>query len=316
MTPLRLLALIAGVTSACDILPRPGDTQATLLWAGAVTPGYFDLMRIPLLRGRGFRNSDGADSQPVVIVSAATARRFWPGQDPIGKTVRVVWDQRGRTVVGVSGDVRQYALSGRAPQAIAGALYMPYPQSVALDRQIPKAMTLFTRVAVQGSDVAARLRPLVASVSRDVPASDVRSLESLITTSAAEPRSMMWTFAAFAGCALLLAAIGTYGIVSYQVSQRAYEIGVRLAIGASRRQIFGLVVGHSLRLVLAGLAVGLAAAVLLGRALSSFLYGVSATDPATFAVVAAVLLLTALLAAWGPGRRAARTDAVRALRAD
>jgi predicted permease len=295
---------------------RPEDAQATLLWAGAVTPGYFRLMHIPLLQGRSFEETDGEDTQPVVIVGAATARRFWPGQDPIGKTIRVVWDARPRTVVGVAGDVRQYALSGRAPQAIAGALYMPYPQSVALDRRIPRAMTLLARVEGAASEVAPRLRPLIASMSPDLPAGEVRPLDAVVATSVAEPRAMTWTFAAFAGCALLLAAIGTYGMVSYQVSQRTYEIGVRLAIGASRRQIFGLVVGQSLRLVLAGLAVGLGAAVLLGRALSSFLYAVSARDPLTFAAVAGLLLATAVLAAWAPGRRAARTDAVRALRAD
>ena len=236
--------------------------------------------------------------------------------DPIGKTVRVAWDERWRTVVGVAGDVRQYEMSGRAPQTIAGAVYMPYPQSVAMDRRIPRAMTLLAKVPGPTAGVGQHLRGLIASVSPDVPASQPRTLDSLVDTATSEPRSLMWTFAAFAACALLLAALGTYGIVSYQLSQRTYEIGVRLAIGASRGHIFGLVVGQSLRLVLAGLAVGLLGAALLGRYLSSFLYGVSPHDPLTFAGVAALLLLTALLAASGPGRRAARTDAVRALRTD
>jgi predicted permease len=294
----------------------PVDATATLLWAGAVSPEYFRLLRIPLLHGRAFTANDVADSEPVVVVSAATARRFWPGQDPIGKTVRVAWDERWRTVVGVAGDVRQYEMSGRAPQTIAGAVYMPYPQSVAMDRRIPRAMTLLAKVPGPTAGVGQHLRGLIASVSPDVPASQPRTLDSLVDTATSEPRSLMWTFAAFAACALLLAALGTYGIVSYQLSQRTYEIGVRLAIGASRGHIFGLVVGQSLRLVLAGLAVGLLGAALLGRYLSSFLYGVSPHDPLTFAGVAALLLLTALLAASGPGRRAARTDAVRALRTD
>jgi predicted permease len=294
----------------------PTDVTATLLWAGAVTPEYFRLLGIPVLQGRGFEPGDGAASEPVVVVSAATARRFWAGQDPIGKTVRVAWEERGRRVVGVAGDVRQYALSGRTPQDVVGAMYMPYPQSVALDRRIPRAMTLLVKVAEPGPGVTSHLRELIGRVSPDVPAGDVRSLDALRTTSVSEPRSLMWTFASFAACALLLAALGTYGIVSYQLSQRTYEIGVRLAIGASRRHIFGLVIGQSLRLVAAGLAAGLVAAALLGRYLSSFLYGVTPRDPLTFAGVAALLLLTALLAASGPGRRAARTDAVRALRAD
>jgi ABC-type antimicrobial peptide transport system permease subunit len=127
---------------------------------------------------------------------------------------------------------------------------------------------------------------------------------------------MMWLFASFAGCALLLAAIGTYGVVSYSTAQRAYEIGVRVAIGATRRDILGLVIGQSLRLVLSGLAIGIGAALLLGRTLSSFLYGISPGDPVTFAAVVGLLILTALLAGYLPGRRAAASDPVRALRAD
>jgi predicted permease len=294
----------------------PSDPKATLLWAGAVSPSYFGVMRVPILRGRAFEPADGADATPVVIVSAATAHRFWPGEDPIGKTVRVAWDKGSRTVVGVAGDVRQYALSGREPRDVAGAMYMPYPQSVGLDRTVPRAMTLVVRTTLPSGALAPRLQTLVASVNPNVPVGDVRGLDALVERSVAQPRSLMWTFAAFAACALLLAAIGTYGIVSFQVSQRTYEIGVRLAVGASRRQVFGLVVGHSVRLVVAGLALGLAASVALGRLLGSFLYAVTPADPATLAAVSLLLLLTALLAAWAPGRRAARTDLVRALRAD
>jgi ABC-type antimicrobial peptide transport system permease subunit len=160
------------------------------------------------------------------------------------------------------------------------------------------------------------VRDLVASVNPDVPVSAVQSLDAVVSSSVAEPRAMMWLFAAFAGCALLLAAIGTYGVVSYATAQRTYEIGVRVAIGATRGDIFGLVIGQSLRLVLAGLAIGVGAALLLGQTLSSFLYGVSPSDPVTFAVVVALLVLTALLAGYIPGRRAAATDPVRALRTD
>src|SRR4029453_18716314 len=118
---------------------RATDRVPPLLWAGAVTPAYFGVMGIPLVRGRGFEAADGERSAPVVIVSAATARRYWPQEDPIGKRIRVTWDRDWRTVVGVAGDVRQYTLSGRTPPLITGALYMPYPQAVALDRRIPRA---------------------------------------------------------------------------------------------------------------------------------------------------------------------------------
>jgi putative ABC transport system permease protein len=292
------------------------DATAPLVWAGAVTPSYFRVMRIPLRRGRGLTEGDAERTEPVVLVSAATARRYWPGEDPIGKRVRVVWDTDWRTVVGVVGDVRQYALSGRSPADITGAIYMPYPQAVALDRRIPVTMSLFARASADPERLAAAIRERVGRVNPDVPVSEVRTLESVVAASVSEPRSMTWLFATFAAVALLLAAIGTYGVVSYTTAQRTYEIGVRVAVGATRGDIFGLVIGQSLRLVLAGLGAGLAAALVLGRTLSSFLYGVTPTDPLTFAAVAALLVTTALLAGLLPGRRAARIDPVRALRVD
>jgi predicted permease len=292
------------------------DGVAPLVWAGAVSPSYFRVLHIPLAQGRGFDDSDGEQTAPVVIVSAATARRYWPNENPLGKRIRVVWDKDWRTVVGVAPDVRHYDLSGRSPADITGALYMPYPQAVALNRRIPTAMALLVRSSADPSDLGARVRTLVASLNPGVPVSDVFTLEALVSSSVSEPRSMMWLFAGFAGGALLLAAIGTYGVVSYSAAQRTHEIGVRVAIGATRSDIFGLVMGQSLRLVLAGLAVGLVAALLLGRTLSSFLYGVSATDPITFAGVGGLLIVTALLAGYLPSRRAASIDPLRALRVD
>jgi putative ABC transport system permease protein len=185
-----------------------------------------------------------------------------------------------------------------------------------LNRQIPVAMSLFVRSSVDPTRLAPEIRALVASVNPDVPLSEVQTMESVVASSVSEPRSMMWLFASFAACALLLAAIGTYGVVSYTTAQRTYEIGVRVAVGATRGDIFGLVIGQSLRMVLAGLAAGIVAAPVLGRTLSSFLYGVSAADPVTFAAVGALLVLTAVLAGYVPGRRAASTDPVRALRVD
>jgi putative ABC transport system permease protein len=289
---------------------------APLVWAGAVTPGYFRVMRVPIVGGRAFEETDGANAAPVVVVSAATARRYWPGQEAVGKRVRVVWDDQWREVVGVAGDVRHYALSGRTPADITGAVYMPYPQSVALNRRIPTTMALLVRTPASVSEIGAELRARVSRASPDVPVGEVRALEAVAAASMEEPRSMMWLFASFAACAILLAAIGAYGVVSYSTAQRTYEIGVRVAVGATRRDIYGLVLGQSVRLVIAGLAAGIAAAVLVARTLAGFLYGVSATDPATFAAVAAVLVVTALLAGLLPARRAASIDPVRALRLD
>ncbi len=293
------------------------EAVAPLLWAGAVTPAYFRVMRIPLLQGRVLEDADGERTAPVVVVSAATARRHWPDENPIGKRIRVVWDKDWRTVVGVVGDVRHYTLSGRAPAEIVGAMYMPYPQAVALNRQIPRSMALLVRSSAEPSAIAARLRALVASVNPDVPVSEVRTLDAVVSSSVTEPRSMMWLFAAFAGCALLLAAIGTYGVVSYSTAQRTYEIGVRVAIGATRREIFGLVMRPE-----PAPGAGRSGPRSRGRArCSGARFRASSTasrpaTPSTFAVVVGLLLLTALLAGYLPGRRAAATDPVRALRAD
>jgi ABC-type antimicrobial peptide transport system permease subunit len=177
-------------------------------------------------------------------------------------------------------------------------------------------MVLLTRSSGDASELSGELRGLVASVAPEVSVGAPRALETIVAASVSEPRSMMWLFAAFAACALLLAAIGTYGVVSYSTAQRSYEIGVRVAVGASRRDILGIVLGQSLRLVLVGSALGVAVALLAGRALSSFLYGVSPRDPVTLAVVVGLLVVTALLAGYLPGRRAAAMDPVRALRSE
>jgi ABC-type antimicrobial peptide transport system permease subunit len=181
---------------------------------------------------------------------------------------------------------------------------------------VPKVMTLFARSSSDAPEVALRLRGLAASVNPDVPVGEVRPMQTVVRASVAEPRSMTWLFACFAACALLLAAIGTYGVISYATGERAYEIAVRMAIGATRREILGLVIQSSLRLVLVGLGLGVVAALVLGRTLSGFLYGVESTDPLTFAAVVGLLVLTALVAGYIPGRRAAGLDPVRSLRLD
>ncbi len=294
----------------------PQQTAVTLFWSGAVTPDYFQIMRIPLLSGRALADSDAEGAAKVVVVSASTARQFWPGEDPVGKKVRVVWEQEWRTVVGVVGDVRQFDLSGRTPDFVDGAFYMPYPQSTGLDRRLPMAMTLVLRTTERAPRVADEMRRLVASVNPNVPVGEVRTMDAVVDASTAAPRSLMWLFVAFGGAALLLAAIGAYGVVSYSTAQRTYEMGVRIALGATYGGIFGLVLGQSLRLVLTGLAMGLLASLALGRLISGFLYGVTPTDPLTFVAVGLLLIVTGALAGYLPARRAARVDPIVALRHD
>ena len=293
-----------------------GQTKATMFWSGAVTPGYFELLRIPLRAGRLFTKGDAEKSAEVVLVSAATAKQYWPGKDAVGKRIRILWEQDWRTVVGVVGDVRQYDLAGTSPDWISGAFYMPYPQSTGLDRHLPTAMTLMLRSTANTPQLADELRSLMASVNPDVPISDVRTLEAAVTDSASSSRSLMWLFVSFGGVALLLAAIGAYGVVSYSAAQRTYEIGVRIALGATPRRIFGLVLGQSLKLVLSGLALGILASLALTRVMTGFLYDVTPTDPMTFLGVGFLLIAVALLAGYVPARRAAGVDPLVALRSE
>jgi predicted permease len=292
------------------------ETTAPLLWASAVTPKYFQVMHIHLLEGREFSESDGEKSQPVVIVSSATAKRYWPKESPIGKHIRVVWDQQWRTVVGVVGDVQEYTLATTLPDWVSGMVYMPYPQSVDLTEQIPLAMSIIIKTGSDAGGVAAGVRSVASDLNPNIPVGEIRSMGFLVSNSASSSRSMMWLFVVFAASALLLAAIGTYGVVSYSASQRTYEMGVRVALGATRTNLFGIVLGQSLRLVLAGLALGVAVSLVVTRVLTGFLYGVSPTDPLTLLAVVLLLIAIALLAGFVPARRAASIDPVTALRVD
>jgi len=293
---------------------RAGESLAPLLWAGAITPDYFHLMGIPLLQGRGFRDSDSEKSSLVVIVSAATARQFWRDENPVGKHIRLVWEQDWRTVVGVAGDVRQFNLADRPLDWIDGAIYMPYLQSADANHALPTAMYLIARTSAGADTFGGDVRGLVSSVNPNVPVGEVRTLEAIVTDSATQSRSMMWLFLSFAAAALVLAAVGTYGVVSYATAQRTFEIGVRVALGASRTSIFGMVIRQSLELVMVGLGLGGAAALALSRLLSSYLYGITAQDPLTFLAVAGLLVCMALAAGYLPARRATKVDPVVALR--
>jgi putative ABC transport system permease protein len=303
------------VVAETDAHPlRPGESLAPLLWAGAIAPDYFHLMGIPLLTGREFTDSDSEKSAGVIIVTAATARRFWPGENPVGKHVRMVWDRDWRTVVGVVRDVRQFNLADKPLDWIQGAVYMPYPQSVDSNHKFPTAMYLIARTSAESSDFGRDIRELVSSINPNVPVGELRTLKAIISDSASQSRSMMWLFVTFGSAALLLAAIGTYGVVSYSTSQRTFEIGMRMALGASRGSIFSLVLGQSVKLVLSGLAIGVPAALALTRILTTFLYGITATDPLTFLEVGGLLLAIAALAGYVPARRASKLDPIVALR--
>jgi putative ABC transport system permease protein len=191
---------------------------------------------------------------------------------------------------------------------------MPYAQATDLSRQLPTAMTLILRTTGKAPQLAVDLQSLVGSVNPDLPVGEAHALADAVQASASPSRSLMWLFIGFGGVALLLAAIGAYGVISYTTAQRTYEIGVRLAFGATPRRVFGLVLGQSFKLVLTGLILGMLGSLALTRLMTGFLYEVTATDPLTFAGVGLLLVAVALLAGYIPARRAARVDPLVALR--
>jgi putative ABC transport system permease protein len=287
--------------------PNPADDPCIELFS--ITPDYFSVMSIPILAGRPFTAADTSSAQRVILVSQSTATRIWGDANPLGAQVRLGNAARGRwwTVVGVVGDVRSDDLT--AP--VLPSMYTPETQiTSAYLTAIVKASGEDTSV-VAGS-VARALRELDSGV----PVYGVTTLSSLVDKASAERVFVARLLTAFAGVAVLLAAIGLYGVVSHGVSQRTREVGVRVALGAQRRDVLRLVIGSGFTLVAIGVAAGVAAAFMSTRYLGALVFGVSPVDPLTFAAAAALLAVVALLAHWVPVRRALRIDPATALRAE
>jgi putative ABC transport system permease protein len=319
-------------TALVNVVPLSGRTGAVpvkvegyviptgkanpMLWENVSTPGYLHLMGIPVLQGRGFTPADtAANAQPVVLVSAATARHLWPGENPIGKHLKPAWIKEWRTVVGLVGDVHEDQLTNQLPAWMAGEIYEPYGPGANTDpRHPPVEMTLVVRSSASQMDLASSLQRVVTASSQEVPVTEVQTLSTIVSDSVSEPRSIMALFAVFAGLALLLGAIGIYGVVSYTMAQRTAEIGVRMALGARPADVLRLVMQYGIRLALLGVIIGVAAALALTHLIAGLLYGVSATDPLTFGGVSALLTLVALAACCIPARRAMAVDPVVALR--
>jgi len=290
-----------------------GET-APLFWLNVVTSDYFRVMGIPVLSGRGFEDSDVSGS-PVVVVTAETARRFWPAESAVGKHIRFVDDKDWRTIVGVISDVRAYDLVHNAPQWIDGTAYVPYnPLATLENKRVPSEMTIAIRATSDGSELAGLLRESVATLSNEVPVSEVQTMDAVVTGAVSTPAATTSLFVAFAALALLLGIIGIYGVFSYLVAQRTREIGLRVALGAQRRDVLVLVMKEGAKFSLAGIAIGLLSAVFVTRSMASQLYGVSPLDPLTYLAVALVMAAVAFLACYVPTRRAMRVDPAIALR--
>ena len=271
-----------------------------------VTADYFRAMGVRLLRGRLFTEQDGRDAHTVAIINESLARRLWPNQDPIGQRLDIGLTEKTnwQEIVGVVADVKGEALDASTTSEI----YVPHPQMPV------SAMALVIRSASDPATLAAAVRLRVAEVDKEQPIFNVRTMQEVVSNSLSGRRMSTILLAAFAGCAMLLASIGIYGVVSYWVAQRTCEIGIRSALGARQSDILRMVLGHGMLLAAAGTGIGLAASLVLTRFLATLLFGVSSHDVTTMASAAAALIGVALLACYIPARRAAKVDPLVALR--
>jgi len=283
----------------------PGAGQSTNYYA--VSADYFKAMGIPLLRGRVFTEQDTRNSMRVAVISESMAKRVFPNEDPIGKRIHVTNGPTVfREIVGIVGDVKHYGLD----QDTTLQTYEPYTQ------QPFSFMTLVVRTAGDPTNLTSAIRNQVLSIDKEQPVSQVRTLEQRVSTSIAQQRFSMLLLGVFAAVAMVLAAVGIYGVLSYAAAQRTHEIGVRMALGARAGDVLKMVIGQGMKLALAGVALGSGAALALTQLMKRLLFGVTAADPMTYVVIALSLTLVALFACWIPARRAAKVDPMVALRVE
>jgi predicted permease len=303
-TPLKGFGLI--VFTGIEGHPPP-DKKDPPIGVGAVSPDYFQALRIPLLNGRNLDERDGPTMQKVALVNAAFAQRYFPGGDVLGKRVGFACEESEgfcRIIVGVVGNIRQESLTDE----VAAEIYVP-------DAQMPlNSVTLFVRTAGDPLASVAAVRSQVLAIDNNQPIYDVKTLAQRVSEATAVSRSLTLLFSAFALLALVLGSVGIYGIVSYAVTQRTQEIGIRMALGARAGDILQLILKHGVVLVLSGVVIGIAGAFALTRFLASLLFGITPTDTLTFVIVSVMFFLIAMIASFIPARRATRVDPLVALR--
>ena len=272
-----------------------------------VSPGYFATMQIPLKQGRDFTEQDNEKSPGVTIVNEVFAQRFWPNESPLGKRIR--YGRDWLSIVAVCGSIKHSALDV-APDA---EIYVPYPQVPAGAMTfVGRSLNFVIRSSASGG-VAVSTRAAIHALNPSLVVK-VNTMDALIQDSVAQPRFRTWLIGIFSVFALTLACLGIYGVIAYLVTQRYKEIGIRMALGATRANILQLILGRTFKLTALGILAGLIAAFFLSRFLSSILFGINAHDPLTFIAVPFCLVLIALLAGYLPARRATRVDPVRSLR--
>jgi predicted permease len=314
------VAAIPGVRSASltDVLPLDGNrtwavgAEGTVYPMGhlpvayvrVVSPGYLRALGAPLLAGRDFTAGDLPSSVPVVLVNETLARKMWPGRNAVGQRLAV---DGWRSVVGVVGDVRHLALE----QGADSEIYLPLRQN-----EYYTAVHLMIRTSLPPAGLASAVRAALVPIDSSLPAGEFRTLREIVDKAVSPRRFVVVLLAGFSAFALLLASLGIYAVISYAVKQRTRELGIRMALGATARELQGRVLRQTLGLAGVGLLLGLAASWFLARTLGSLLFGVTAADPVTYLGMAAVLISVATLAGYLPARRAAKIDPLTAIRAD
>jgi putative ABC transport system permease protein len=324
---LQRLSSLPGVTSAAAITqaplagggpqyifavegrPMPTPSDAPLSSYRIISPDYFQTMGVPLVSGRAFTEADNLTSQPVIIVNQVMASTMWPGEEAVGKRMTVGVPLPGEpfdwvTVVGVVGNVKHTTLSGETGMQ----MYQPVLQSPS------RSMTFVLRTGVEPMSIAEPARMAIASIDRTLPVSNVKTMDRIVYESVGQFRFYMYLLGLFAVIAMILTAVGVYGVMNYSVKQRTQEIGIRMALGAQPGEVRALILKQGLVISSIGLTIGLVASFAVTRLMSSLLYGVSATDPVTFAVVALFLGCVALSACYIPARKATKVDPIIALR--
>jgi putative ABC transport system permease protein len=285
--------------------PLPADPRDMQSDVSTVSRGYFAALGVPVLRGRAFTRQDGMNSPRVALVNQSFVNKYSANEDPIGRQVIGDWaNPKPTQIVGVVGDIRHNGLTAE-----------PRPTVFLAQAQVPGYITyLVVRTTARPEPLVAAIRKNIQQVDPTQAVTAIETMQQYVATALARPRLYAWLLGTFASLALILAAVGLYGLIAYAVSRRTHEIGIRMALGARPTDVLRSVLKHGMRLTLAGLAVGVVCATALVRLLTSLLYGVGASDLTTFGVVAALLAVVALVAVYVPARRASRVDPMVSLR--
>lgn len=298
--------------------PTPHGTPGPAIDWQAATVGYTEAMQIPVLRGRSIRASDRTGSEPVVVINEAAASKYFADRDAVGRRIMLggTADSVWRTIVGVTRDVRHAGLD----RDVRPQMYIPIAQFLWTVPDsagaIPRALSIIVRTAGDPAALTSAVRAAVKELDPNMPVAQVRTLDDVVGRSVSTPRVVTLLLGAFGGLALLLSAIGVYGVTSYSVARRTNEIGIRVALGARVRDVISLIVWQGMRPAVIGVVLGIALAYAGTRLMQKFLYGISATDVVSFIAAPLALLIVGLAANWLPARRAATVDPVSALRSD